>query len=114
MPKKVYFGVKMAVFGPNILIILLGIKSSSTHLGTSLALFYLSDRAPNKLARPICAQESMFWGQNGRFWAKHPNCVGTEQKFWYPHIRKPLRHLVRIVFWSGMAPNGPVRPIFGR
>ena len=57
MPKKVYFGVKMAVFGPNILIILLGIKSSSTHLGTSLALFYLSDRAPNGSESPKFGQK---------------------------------------------------------
>ena len=36
-----------------------------------------SNRAPNELARPICAQESIFWGKNGRFWAKHPNYFGN-------------------------------------
>ena len=28
---------------------------------------------------------------------KHPNYSGREHKFWYPHIRKPPWHLVRIV-----------------
>ena len=46
VPRKAYLGAKMAVFGPNILIILGG------------------------------------------------------QKFWYPHIRKPPRHLVHIVFFG--------------
>ena len=32
VPKKAYFGTKMAVFGPNILIILGGSKSSGTHI----------------------------------------------------------------------------------
>ena len=41
-----------------------------------------TNRAPNKLARPICAKESIFWDKNGRFWAKHPNHFGKEQKFW--------------------------------
>ena len=35
-------------------------------------------------------------------------CFGT-------HItEKPPRHLVRIVFWSTMGPNGPKMPIFGQ
>ena len=43
--KKAYFGAKMAVFGPNILIILRGGKSSGTHisenhLGASFVLFF--------------------------------------------------------------------------
>ena len=38
--------------------------------------------------------------------SKHPNYFGREQKFWYPHIRKPLGHLVRFVFFClGMEPN---------
>ena len=41
-------------------------------------------RAPNEPARPICAQKSIFLDKNGYFWAKHPNYVGREQKFWYP------------------------------
>ena len=55
-----------------------------------------TNRAPNEPLRPICAQESIFLGKNGRFWAKHPNYFGREQKF--PLIRKPPRHLIRIVF----------------
>ena len=29
----------------------------------------------------LCTQESIFWGKNGRFLAKHPNYFGGEQKF---------------------------------
>ena len=55
MPKKAYFGAKMAVFGPNITIILGGSKSfgkyiSENQLNTSFAL---SGVAPNELERPI-------------------------------------------------------------
>ena len=32
-----------------------------------------TNRAPNEPARSVCAQESMFWGKKGCFWAKHPN-----------------------------------------
>ena len=72
-----------------------------------------TNREPYEPARPICGQESIFWGGNGRFWAKHPNYFGQKQKHWCPHIRKLLRHLVRIVFWSGMAPNGSERLLVG-
>ena len=41
---------------------------------------------------------------------KHPNYFGREQKLWYPHIRKPLGHLVRFVFfawaWNQMGQKG--------
>ena len=70
-------------------------------------------RAPNEPARPICAQESVFWGKNGRFGAKHPNYFVREQKLWYTHIRKPLSHYVRIISWSAMGPNRPNLDHFG-
>ena len=93
-----------------------------------------TNSATNDPARSICDNESIFLSKNGSFWAKHPNffCEGAKilvhtyhktrpnpnfsgkkQKFCYPHYGKPPRHLVRIVFWSGMAPNGPKMPIFG-
>ena len=53
--------------------------------------------APNEQARSICANERIFWGKNGRFWAKYPNYFVREKKFWYTHTRKPLRHLICIV-----------------
>ena len=43
----------------------------------------------------LYAQESIFWGKNGRFRAKHPNYFEREQNFWYPHIRKPTRHVIQ-------------------
>ena len=49
----------------------------------------------------------------GKIWTENPNYFVREQKFWYPQIRKPLRRLVCIVFWSGTTANGSERPIFG-
>ena len=46
----------------------------------------------------ICAQGSIFWDKNGRFWAKHHNYIGREQEVRCSHIRKPLRHLVSNFF----------------
>ena len=117
MPKNAYMGANMAVFGLNILIILRGSKSfgaytSENHLGTSFALFFWSGMAPNVPERPIFGLKCIFWVKMGRFLAKLPNFWGIELKCWYPHSRKPHRHLVRIVFWLGMGPNGPIRPIF--
>ena len=39
-------------------------------------------RAQKKPAMPIYARESIIWGKNIRFGAKHPNYFGRE--FWYP------------------------------
>ena len=60
-----------------------------------------TNRAQNKPSGPVCAQESIFWGKNGRCRAIHPNHFGREQKFWYPHFKKPPRHHVCIVFLVG-------------
>ena len=60
-----------------------------------------TNRAPNEPPRPICAQESIFGGKNGHFWAKHPNYVEREQKFWYPLIRKPLTEAPRLHCFIG-------------
>ena len=56
--KKAYFGAKMAVFGPHILIILGGSKGSGTyisenHLGTLFELSFWSDMAPKESERPV-------------------------------------------------------------
>ena len=59
-----------------------------------------TNRAPNEPARPICAQESIFW-------AKNSNVYRWKQKFWYHVTEKPPRHFVPIVFWSGIGANGP-------
>ena len=58
VPKKAYFGTKMAVLGLNILINFGGSKSSGTHisenhLDTLFALFYWSGMAPNGSEGPI-------------------------------------------------------------
>ena len=73
-----------------------------------------TNRAPNELARPLYAQESIFWGKNGRFLAKRPNYVGREQKFWYPQSKNHWLTLFALFYWLGIAPNGPCRPICGQ
>jgi hypothetical protein len=50
----------------------------------------------------------------GRFWDKIPDFNGRKQKVWYPPNGKPPMHLVCIVFWPAMRPNGPKMPIFGQ
>ena len=42
-----------------------------------------TSRAPNDPARPICAQESIFWGKDGCFWAKHPYYFWRERSGTY-------------------------------
>ena len=64
------------------------------------------NRAPNEPTRLIYARESIFWGKNGCFRAKHPYYFGRE------HISE--NHLgtsFALFFWSGMATNGSERPI---
>ena len=83
VPKKAYFGAKMAVFGPNILIILGGAKVLVSNYQPPHSLFFFG-RARDQMG-------------------KNPNCFGREQKFWYPHIGKPPRHLIRKVVLVGLA-----------
>ena len=56
-----------------------------------------TNRAPNEPAQNE---------QKCQFWAKNPNFSWRNQKFCYPHNGKPPRHLVRIVFWSGIEKKG--------
>ena len=86
MTTNSYFGPNLAFFGPKILNFY-GRKQKfwyiGKNLGTSFALFF--DRAWDQM------------GQKCQFWAKNPNFYGIKS-FWDPHNRKPLRHLVRIVY----------------
>ena len=102
MPKKAYFGAKMAVFGPNILIILGGSKSSGTHIsenylcaelqkrllqlclcGTHITenhfvgIVFLSGMGPLG-PKKIFSQIYQFLAKFGRFWAKNPFLGGRE------------------------------------
>ena len=45
-------------------------------------------------------KKAYFW-EKWPFWAKYPNYFMKEQKFRYPLIRKPLRHIVCIVLSDG-------------
>ena len=48
-------------------------------------------REPIEPARPICAQESIFWAKFGRFGAKKPDFYQRKQKLWYPHKGKTIK-----------------------
>ena len=47
----------------------------------------------------------MFWGKNGRFWAKHP--LGGSKSSGTTRIRKTPRYLVPIVFLVGHGTKNP-------
>ena len=60
-----------------------------------------TNRAPNELARPVCAQESIFWAKFGLFGAKNPYLYGRKQKFWYPLNGKTALVPCSHRFWVG-------------
>ena len=47
-------------------------------------------------------------------WPKILILTGGSKSFGTHITEKPPRHLARIVYWSGMGPNGPKMPIFGQ
>ena len=53
-------------------------------------------------------------GKIGPFLGQNSNFCGRNQKFWYQHSGKAPQHLVCIVFWSGMRPNGPKMTCLGQ
>ena len=58
-------------------------------------------------------QKCQFWAKFGRFWAKNPFFTG-EIKSFVTHITKnPPRHLVHIVFWSGIGQKVQKMALFG-
>ena len=58
-------------------------------------------------------QKCQFWAKFGRFWAKILIFTGESKSFGTHITEKPPRHLVRIVFWSGIGRNRQKMPIFG-
>ena len=53
-------------------------------------------------------------GKIGPFLGQNSNFCGRNQKFSYQHSGKAPQHLVCIVFWSGMRPNGPKMTCLGQ
>ena len=58
-------------------------------------------------------QKREFWAKIGRFWAKNPFFTGEIKSFVTHITENPPRHLVRIVFWSGIGQNVQKMAIFG-
>ena len=56
--------------------------------------------------QPHVAKIRIFGQNMAVFWAKNLNFYGREQKFGCKHNGKPPRHLVCIVFWTGIGWNG--------
>ena len=97
--KEAYFGAKMAVFGPNIQIILEGSKNSGTHvsenhLGTSFIVSLVGQDTKwirKAIIRPKSYKKYIFWAKFGCFWANILNFYGRKQKFW--HKRNETRNI---------------------
>ena len=54
----------------------------------------------------------IIWAKFARLWAKNSNFLGGSKSFGTHVTEKSPRHLVCIVFWSGMGRNGTKMPIF--
>ena len=105
-------GAKMAVFGPNILIILWGSKSCGTHINHCRTMF-----------ASFLVGHGTKWTKNANIWPKM-----TKKAYFGPkililtggstsfgtHVTEKPRHLVCIVIRSGMGTNGPKMLIFGQ
>ena len=76
-----------------------------------------------------CQRRRTKWVKNSNIWPKMTKNAyfGPNLPVLWPKIliltggsksfnitEKPPRHLARIVYWSGMGPNGPKMPIFGQ
>ena len=59
------------------------------------------------------AKKAYFGPNLAVFGTKFLIFMGVSKSFGTDITEKPPRHLVCIVFWSGMGPNGPKIPIFG-
>ena len=107
--KKANFGAKMAIFGPKILIILEGSKSSGTHisennLATSFCccfvhICFLVGHSTKWISKANIwpkMTKNAYFGPNVAVLGQNPNYFERQQKFWYSHIRKPTRHLIPI------------------
>ena len=57
-------------------------------------------------------QKCQIQAKFGRSWAKNLIFTGEIKSFVTRITENPPRHLVRIIFWSGMGPNGQRMPIF--
>ena len=58
-------------------------------------------------------QKCQFWAKFGHFWAKNPFFTGEIKSFVTHITENPPRHLVHIVFWSGIGQNVQKMAIFG-
>ena len=59
-------------------------------------------------------QKCIFWTNFGPILDQILFISGVSKSFGTYIMGKPLRQLVRIVFWSGIRSNGPKMPIFGQ
>ena len=55
-------------------------------------------------------QKCIFWVKIGHFWAKSPNFLEGSKSFG-THFSE---NYSTYCFWSGMAPNGPQKPVLGQ
>ena len=70
--------------------------------------------AKNANIWPKMAKNAYFGPNLPVLWPKILILTGGSKSFGTHITEKPPRHLARIVYWSGMGPNGPKMPIFGQ
>ena len=86
---------------------MIGLRSDKNHLGTLFALLF--GRAWDQMG-----QKCQYLAKNANIGPKILILTGGSKIFGTQITEKPPRHLARIVYWSGMGPNGPKMPIFGQ
>ena len=87
------------------------------HLSNLSALFF--GQAQDKMGQKCQYlannnQKCIFWTKFCLLGPKILILTGESKSFGSHVTEKPPRHLVRIVFWSGIGSNGPKMPIFGQ
>ena len=101
------------VFGPKILIFMgvsksFGTNITENHLDNLFASFF--GQALDQMGQKCryLAQNASFWPNLAAFEPKIHFFGGREKNFWYPHIRKPMRHLFRVENIDRRGSNWPL------
>ena len=122
MTENAYFGQNLAFFGPKFLILTEGSKSFGTHLREKqprhlVGIVLWLSMGPNWPKIPIFGQEKVNFGPNLAVYGPKILFFMEVSKIFGTHIMEnhlSAKHLVCIVFWSSVGPNGPKMPVLGQ
>ena len=121
MNKNAIFGPNLDFFGQKILFFTGEIKSFVTHIMENpprhlVHIVFWSGIGQNVKKWQYLAQndqKSIFWTKFGRFGPKILIFMGVSKSFGTNITENQPRHLVHIVFWSGIGQNVQKMAIFG-